>query len=115
MHFNSLDKYWWFSSDFIIGQKIDFEADDIEPNLIAGLLKQYLRELPANILTPKLQPVFDALIGKCAFFLLINQWNQSQFDALALMYIDRTSLLESVLLRPLGYVDVANESLLQLL
>lgn len=44
--------------------KVDLEAEEIEPNIVAGLLKLYLRELPVNILTPKLLPVFDAIVGK---------------------------------------------------
>ena len=43
-------------------------------------------------------------------------WNTSRCSALALMDINVISLPESnAILRPLGYVDVANEFLLQLL
>ncbi|XP_065062733.1 ralA-binding protein 1-like isoform X2 [Rhopilema esculentum] len=45
------------------GTKIDFDAEDLDPNIVAGLLKQYLRELPENLLTQTLQPVFDAIVG----------------------------------------------------
>lgn len=52
--------------------KIDFDADDIDANIVAGLLKQYLRELPGNLLTIKLQHVFDSLIGDSVLLFTYN-------------------------------------------
>ena len=55
--------------DFIFpGIKFDLESDDIDANIVAGLLKQYLRELPGNLLTQKLQHVFDSLVGNSHCF-----------------------------------------------
>ena len=50
------------------GIKFDLESDDIDANIVAGLLKQYLRELPGNLLTQKLQHVFDSLVGNSHCF-----------------------------------------------
>lgn len=38
--------------------------DDYEPYTIASLLKQYLRELPENVLTKDLMPRFEEACGK---------------------------------------------------
>ncbi|XP_078544263.1 ralA-binding protein 1 [Lissotriton helveticus] len=38
--------------------------DDYEPNTVASLLKQYLRELPENVLTKELMPRFEEACGK---------------------------------------------------
>ena len=53
---------------FSKGMKIDLDSDEIDANIVAGLLKQYLRELPSNLLTPRLQHAFDSLIGMFIFF-----------------------------------------------
>eukprot|EP00794_Sanderia_malayensis_P012280 gene12280-13545_t len=50
-------------SSYNHGLKANLDAEDIEPNIVAGLLKLYLRELPVNVLTAKLLPVFDSLVG----------------------------------------------------
>lgn len=42
-------------------------SDCSDPHAIAGLLKQYLRELPPPLLTRALQPDFLRVIGKSAF------------------------------------------------
>ncbi|KAL7984397.1 hypothetical protein Chor_002967 [Crotalus horridus] len=38
--------------------------EDYEPNTVASLLKQYLRELPENLLTKELMPRFEDACGK---------------------------------------------------
>ncbi|KAJ1200367.1 hypothetical protein NDU88_004191 [Pleurodeles waltl] len=38
--------------------------EDYEPNTVASLLKQYLRELPENVLTKELMPRFEEACGK---------------------------------------------------
>lgn len=38
--------------------------EEYEPNTIASLLKQYLRELPENLLTKELMPRFEDACGK---------------------------------------------------
>ncbi|XP_069469491.1 ralA-binding protein 1 [Ambystoma mexicanum] len=38
--------------------------DDYEPNTVASLLKQYLRELPENVLTKELLPRFEDACGR---------------------------------------------------
>jgi len=43
------------------GRNINLE--DYDPNCVASLLKLYLRELPSNILTTRLAPIFDAYIS----------------------------------------------------
>uniref|UniRef100_A0A8C9L9R4 Rho-GAP domain-containing protein n=1 Tax=Pavo cristatus TaxID=9049 RepID=A0A8C9L9R4_PAVCR len=38
--------------------------EEYEPNTVASLLKQYLRELPENLLTKELMPRFEDACGK---------------------------------------------------
>lgn len=38
--------------------------EEYEPNTVASLLKQYLRELPENLLTKDLMPRFEDVCGK---------------------------------------------------
>ncbi|XP_021120912.1 ralA-binding protein 1 isoform X2 [Heterocephalus glaber] len=40
--------------------------EDYEPNTVASLLKQYLRELPENLLTKELLPRFEEACGRAA-------------------------------------------------
>ncbi|XP_057309920.1 ralA-binding protein 1-like [Hydractinia symbiolongicarpus] len=43
------------------GRKIDLT--DYDPNTVASLLKLFLRDLPSNILTTRLAPIFDSCVG----------------------------------------------------
>ena len=38
-----------------------------EPNVVASLLKQFLRELPEPVLTTELLPKFEQASGGCSF------------------------------------------------
>ncbi len=39
-----------------------------EPNIVASLLKQYLRDLPEPVLTSELMPKFEQASSKCCPF-----------------------------------------------
>ena len=41
--------------------------EDLDPHAITGLLKMFMRELPANILTRELHGRFLSVIGECEF------------------------------------------------
>lgn len=49
--------------EFDAGADIDMRQchpGDLDPHAVAGLFKQYLREMPTSVLTPTLLPLFDA-------------------------------------------------------
>lgn len=60
-------------SDFLFAEgDVDLVASDEywDPHAIAGLLKSFLRELPASILTRELHLKFLAVIGEYSYNLL---------------------------------------------
>lgn len=60
-------------SDLLLAEgDVDLLASDEywDPHAIAGLLKSFLRDLPASILTRELHLKFLAVIGKCICVLL---------------------------------------------
>ena len=81
--------------------KIDLDADDIDPNIVAGLLKQYLRELPGNLLTQKLQHVFVSLIGKThSTWDLVKSWLKVKSLKLALTMTQKYLVSLSLKINP---------------
>lgn len=43
------------------GREVSLE--DVDPHCVASLLKLFLREMPASVLTTRLAPIFDACVG----------------------------------------------------
>lgn len=47
---------------FSLGKSVDLK--DYEPEVVAGVVKSYLRDLPENVLTATVLPKFNELVGK---------------------------------------------------
>jgi len=51
----------------IVGKPV--ELKEFEPEVVAAVIKSYLRDLPENVLTANLLPKFNELLGKSLIFI----------------------------------------------